>query len=1020
MRAILFYFLLFFIPIFGLSQANSTIFNPVFYPEKHVDAVHFFEEYKNELALPRESKMVLQKAGFSKFTKNHKRYQQFYKDIPVFGHTLTLHMEEGKVHHVSGIVAPDIQIIESDFLDKENIKMKVLPYFLVNDEGETLQANDIHIIHFEKIIVDKKFPVSSKKYCLAFDVHVMSETLGKNYQYIVHALTGEILFAQDLVCTFHPKGNAPSYHYGTVEIETEQVAPNKFVLRDVTRGNGNTTYLNTSTGDILLSDDDNIWEKPENILLGNVAYDAHYCTMKFYDFLTDRFEYSGIDGNGRSMIARANINNGADLVNAFWNNQNASFGNGNCHYHPLTTFSIVGHEFAHGITSENSKMIYSGESGAMNEAFSDIIGKAFEMLENPDDFQWPIGHEIVATRFARPFRSMEDPTIYGNPKMYQGKHWRDGGGVHSNSGVLNHWYYLLVNGGNGINELDTSYNIAPVGVQDILDIVFLCQTAYLQPASTYPDMFEYSKLACESLFGKNSPQYNSLVEAWKAVGLPYTGIPIENYDDLILTAKVKNDPNNSYTCYAGQYPEINLFIANKGSLFYPKGTVFKVSIIRNGNVVEKNLVLPEDLAPDSIRTIQVLDYQLIDKTEFYSLEINLLHNDHVQSNNRFYLYFQNFVTTGVDLQISGISHKEIDCFNNEVTFSVRVRNNSCFSTTPGEIIQLTVFDLDNNLQFPFSHTVQAAMAPRNETTISAKIPYDWKALNYAFSIQANFDTDPTNNESQYVVIEKGEIRTSKKYTFTDNSFDEDFKHNSTQSRFPFEDDFYFRTKTSFSSNNSPCLEKADNFKNVNGGLAQFTVAETCLDVTGFTQPVLRFDMIQFRSDFYSSFPELEGNSTILKLEFISPDIVLYPEGIKNQDVGQKISHEVLIPKGFKGRCRLVAFTSRHDGTSAINGKNDVILLDNLEISDIVSSDDAAKDNLIYLYPNPVGDEVYVKVNDQEILQVRMIDITGKRLQEHIYPTNIQEAYINTKELVPGCYLLEVQTDKKIFTSKLIK
>ena len=99
-----------------------------------------------------------------------------------------------------------------------------------------------------------------------------------------------------------------SYHYGTVEIETEQVSSNKFQLKDVTRGNGNTTFLNVNNIDVLLSDDDNIWERPTDVKLGNVAFDAHYCTMKFYDYLVDKFDYSGKmcirDSSYRSVFSK--------------------------------------------------------------------------------------------------------------------------------------------------------------------------------------------------------------------------------------------------------------------------------------------------------------------------------------------------------------------------------------------------------------------------------------------------------------------------------------------------------------------------------------------------------------------------------------------------------------------------------------------------------------------------------------------------------------------------------------------
>lgn len=1004
-----------------LSHGQKAIIQTdIFYPEKEYSPADFFSAHVLTGQIPAQTTFRLENRGFHKFNKNHLKYRQYHQDVPVYGYEISLHLKEGKVDHVTGKIAPKISALPEYYISKETILASIEAKLLAEINTENKINGSVDVESCELIWSDRFFPEKTGDLCLAYHVFMSIPSLEVHREYILQATTGDVIFTQDLVCSYFPKGTAPSYHYGTVEIETEQVEANKFQLRDVTRGDGNSTFINKGSSDFLPSDDDNVWAKFPDIALGHVAYDAHFCTARFYDFLEEHFDYSGINGNGRSMIARVNINNGADLVNAFWNNQNAAFGNGNCHYHPLTTRSIIGHEFAHGITSENAKLIYSGESGAMNEAFSDIIGKAFEMIDDPTNFDWPIGHEIVATRFAKPLRSMEDPTIYNNPKMYKGKHWRDGGSVHSNSGVLNHWFYLLVNGGSGKNELDTAYQVTPVAVQDILDIVFLCQTSYLQPASTYPNMFEYSKLACGSLFGINSPQYQSMLQAWKAVGLPYIGTPIDNYDDLVLTAKIKNDPNNSYTCYDGQYPEINITLANKGTIFYPQGTIFGLGIIRNGQTIQKNFSLPDSLPPDSTLVIAIPDYELVTKTEYYSLEINLLHNDHVQSNNRFYLYFQNFATKGVDLQISGISHTTLNCFAEEIVFSVRVKNQSCFTAPAGTAITLKMDNLDTGETYYFDHITTLPIGPRQETAISARIPYDWNSINFAYAITSSEDSISDNNTSQYTVKEKGVIDEQIQYTFDNEAFDLDFKHNSPYSRFSFENDYYFRTKTNFSTTNSPCLEEDKNFKNVNSGVAQYTVAETCLDVSNFAHPGLRFDMRQFRSDYYNDFPELEGNSTILKLEFTSLQQNYYPDLIKNTDVGISQKYEYIIPQGFKGLFKIIAFTSRHDGSSAINVKNDAILLDNLEIFDIVGTEEFDREESILLSPNPASDYVKIVSSNKDIHMVRLLDITGKQMLEYSFLLPLHEVFMPMQKYPSGIYLAEITSSTGIIIKKFIK
>ena len=198
------------------------------------------------------------------------------------------------------------------------------------------------------------------------------------------------------------------------------------------------------------------------------------------------------------------------------------------------------------------------------------------------------------------------------------------------------------------------------------------------------------------------------------------------------------------------------------------------------------------------------------------------------------------------------------------------------------------------------------------------------------------------------------------------------------------------------------------------------MAEACLDLRGFNEPKLQFDMRQFRSDFYASFPELDGNSTILKIECISSEINFLPELIKNQEVNTTIGYEYELPKGFKGRFRIVAFTSRHDGTSSVNAKNDVILLDNIEISDVVSSYDDEMYHDIRVFPNPVGEMFFVKSYKEEINRIEIKDITGKVIWRHSCGSGIKDIDIPSHFMLPGCYILEVHSPSHLYAVKLIR
>ena len=191
----------------------------------------------------------------------------------------------------------------------------------------------------------------------------------------------------------------------------------------------------------------------------------------------------------------------------------------------------------HGITDFTSDLIYSDESGAINESMSDIFAKGLEFFEDPDNFEWTIGHSFLETEFAEPFRSFVDPNLFRHPKMYNGQFWYDGGGVHTNSSVGNHWFYLLVNGGSAMNEAGVEYDIQGIGMNKALQIVFLTQTSALTPNSTYSFYNESSTIVAEELYGIGSTEALNVLEAWKAVGVSQIN-PQELEDELTLAVSI--------------------------------------------------------------------------------------------------------------------------------------------------------------------------------------------------------------------------------------------------------------------------------------------------------------------------------------------------------------------------------------------------------------------------------------------------------------------------------------------------
>lgn len=185
------------------------------------------------------------------------------------------------------------------------------------------------------------------------------------------------------------------------------------------------------------------------------AYDCAGTVRSFFHTALGR---ESIDN--RSMDLVLNVHFGSQFNNAFWDGDEMTFGDGDGVIFSgfARSLDVVAHELAHGVTQFTSGLIYQGESGALNEHFSDVFGTAITQWsagEKPHDADWLIGDEIMGPElYGEALRSMAHPgTAYDNPilgKDPQPAHYADrftgsadNGGVHINSGIANRAFYLV-------------------------------------------------------------------------------------------------------------------------------------------------------------------------------------------------------------------------------------------------------------------------------------------------------------------------------------------------------------------------------------------------------------------------------------------------------------------------------------------------------------------------------------------------------------------------------------------------
>jgi bacillolysin len=271
----------------------------------------------------------------------------------------------------------------------------------------------------------------------------------------VNAENGNILKAYDAVA----HGEGVGVKGDSKSIDTTQGESGAFQLissdarqRTFDAGNG------TSSAS-LMTDPDDVWDTNNTKMTSPSqapGVDAHYYANVVDDFYRDTFGRNSIDDQGMQIVSV--VHYGRNYCNAFWNGSYMTYGDGNgrdCL--PLSGgLDVDGHELTHGVTEFTSNLIYENESGALNEAFSDMMGNTIEFyadargLDPAAEPDFRIGEDVInAGTVGAGFRNMGEPGEFGDPDHVVDKYTgtADGGGVHTNSGIANQAYYLAVEGG---------------------------------------------------------------------------------------------------------------------------------------------------------------------------------------------------------------------------------------------------------------------------------------------------------------------------------------------------------------------------------------------------------------------------------------------------------------------------------------------------------------------------------------------------------------------------------------------
>ena len=923
----------------------------------------------------------------------HEKFSQTYNDIPIYGSSYIIHTQSNNAISSNGYLAANVNINTEPKLQQATAER------IAKSEMPSAEYFDDRIEPTQLVIIDEVFPQISENYKLAYKVEVYSADPLEKKIFFIDAMNGNIILDLPGLAHDATPATAQTKYYGAQQIITEKMPDGSYILQDLTRGDGITTLNYDFTN---FHNNTTNWDLT-NVNQDEVALDAHYATEQFYDMMLQRHNWDGLDGNGKSMNPIIHIGEGANIVNAFWDGNNAWFGDGDCHRGPLTTLEVVAHEFMHGITDYTSDLIYAFESGAINESMSDIFGKALEYYIDPDHFRWTIGESFMQTDFIEPFRYMDDPNRKNMPAYYKGKYWTDGGGVHQHSAIGNLWFHLLVEGRSDTTELGESYNVTGIGMDKAIGIVWEIQSNYLTPTATYNDMYLSSIDATSAIYGEESPELNDVIQAWKAVGLPHNA-PGPNA--LSHDIAVQIDFVAQRQCLRNSYLPFTVKLVNYGSENIPDSSALQLIIEDANNEdtwIEIFDAIPSgqtlSITIDSMFYISDPGRYFITAFADYELDENLRNNNY---NLRPYR-IDNFDPTfnSLDYNIIDI---DTPCFTDSITFDVFIRNLSCNTIAANSAINYIIYD---NLLEPIKENtiiLTEDLISGERFTIPEYIIGNYETL----SIEAY----TVINQNPDRILE--EIEIEYKREISDEYYNDlsDVERNATDfdvfkmdNLVDYQGNMYIAKSGGTQEELFyPCPDSSDDFQSISGYHNGFASISACIDMSEIQNPILNFDLVQLR-DNSDIIPELESLRTRAKISWgTSADEYIIVSELE-EGVEEKIS--IPLPSNYTGEVSLkfvqLTGTWYNENNPSAYFDYDVNMIRNLELKNVNSATDKILDSQITVSPNP-SNGIYHIESPYNIDQIRITDLQGRLLVSENNTSNV--IYIPT--IKSGYYIMEIQ------------
>ncbi|GJM33387.1 MAG: hypothetical protein DHS20C18_23880 [Saprospiraceae bacterium] len=709
-----------------------------------VTAKEIIGTYLPQLGLGMQDELINYRTQTDELGMTHYRYQQYHQGVKVEGGELLIHERHGRVQTLNGKLVRALKAdvrAEISAEDAIHLAKAYLPaerYMWENTAAERLLKRikkDPTATFYpepELVLVDPSLQQNAKDFHLAYSMTIQAESPLMNQLVFVDAKSGEILRnIEQLHTQNNVPGTAVTRYNGTQTIITDSIASDQYRLVETTRGGGIETYnLNGSTNFGMMEDffdDDNHWDNV-NEQQDEAATDAHWGAEMTFDYYEQVLNHSGIDGENMPLIS--NVHYDINVVNAFWNGNWASFGDGNGeNWDALTCIDVVAHEFTHGVTGNTARLIYLNESGALNESFSDIFGAAVEFWATPDSADWFVAEDSNLDNTG--FRDMANPNSKGDPDTYLSQSWvtgtTDNGGVHSNSGVQNYWFYLITDGGSGNNSFGTSYSVEGLGLDTSANIAFRNLKFYLTRFSGYFDAREGSLQAAEDLYGICSNAVVQTARAWYAVG-----VGPENFDNDVRLLSILSPAPVTCGLSASESISVQFRYNGCGVQLQPGDRIPMGFQVDNNAPVFDTLTLATSLiGGDTLvytfpTTTADLSSAAVHRLRVWSDQ----EGDQIPINDTIVLFVDNILEQNVDLKLESLESPETGCFLGQESFRITVGFYGCDSIVAAESFEVAYrVNGGNVVSETVSIPVNLGRGETFEATLSGLIDFTATGIN---------------------------------------------------------------------------------------------------------------------------------------------------------------------------------------------------------------------------------------------------------------------------------------------------